>query len=234
MQARLLEDVRAHREVREPVAPGVGTVRADSSDLGGEVEHELRACVVEHPLGVVHRREVVVGAPRREDVVPVGLEPLDEVRAEKASAAGDERRASAQGTAAFGFRRRPYDGHVGSIANGLLCSWGSARLSRSSRFSSGSHRATLRGTTATRLRCHSTRTRCRPGFATRTAHASHCSSGRSTTTRAPSTRTCSPVSSSSPVPISRSRAGSPRRSFSRRCCCWACSRSGLRGAGSWR
>ena len=62
------------------------------------------------------------------------------------------------------------------------------------------------------------------GFATRTVLACRCSSGRSTTTRAPSTRMCSPVSSSSPVPISRSRAGSPRRSFSRQCCCWACSR----------
>ena len=91
MQARLLEDVRAHREVREPVATGIRAVRADTADLGGEVEHELGVGVPEHPRGVVHRREVVVGASRRDDVVAVGFESLDEVRAEKASAAGDER-----------------------------------------------------------------------------------------------------------------------------------------------
>ena len=90
MQPRLLEDVRAHREVRVPVAPGVGAVRADAADLGGEVEHDLGVGVVEHTRRVVHRGEVVVGAARGEHLVPVGLEPLDEVRAEEASAAGDQ------------------------------------------------------------------------------------------------------------------------------------------------
>ena len=91
MQARLLEDVRSHREIRVPVATGVRAVRADSADLGGEVKHELGVGVVEHTRRVVHRGEVVVGAPRREDVMPFGFEALDEVRAEKASAAGNER-----------------------------------------------------------------------------------------------------------------------------------------------
>ena len=91
VQARLLEDVRSHREIRVPVATGVGAVRADSADLGGEVKHELGVGVVEHTRRVVHRGEVVVGAPRREDVMPFGFEALDEVRAEKASAAGNER-----------------------------------------------------------------------------------------------------------------------------------------------
>ena len=51
----LLEHVRAHHQVRVPVAAGVRAVRADAADLGGEVEDELRARVVEEPRRVVHR-----------------------------------------------------------------------------------------------------------------------------------------------------------------------------------
>ena len=47
MEPRLLEDVRAHHQVRVPVAAGVGAVRADPADLGREVEDELRLGVVE-------------------------------------------------------------------------------------------------------------------------------------------------------------------------------------------
>ena len=90
VEARLLEDVRAHREVREPVAAGIRAIRPDSTDLGGEVEHDLGRRVAEHPRGVVHRREVVVGAARGDDVVAVGFETFDEVRPEKSSAAGDQ------------------------------------------------------------------------------------------------------------------------------------------------
>ena len=79
-------------EVRVPVAAGVGAVRADAADLGGEVEDELGASVFEEPRAVVHRRQVVVATPGGEDVVAVALEPLDEVRAEEAAAAGDETR----------------------------------------------------------------------------------------------------------------------------------------------
>ena len=45
VQPGLLEHVRAHHQVRVPVAAGVGAVRADPADLGGEVEDELRARV---------------------------------------------------------------------------------------------------------------------------------------------------------------------------------------------
>ena len=55
MQPRLLEHVRAHHQVRVPVAARVGAVGADAADLGGEVEDELGLGVVEEPLGVVHR-----------------------------------------------------------------------------------------------------------------------------------------------------------------------------------
>ena len=48
---------------------------------------------------------------------PRRLEPLDEVRAEKASTARDEGTHSAQGTAALGFRRRLYDDCVRSLAD---------------------------------------------------------------------------------------------------------------------
>ena len=85
VQARLLEHVRAHHQVRVPVAAGVGAVRADAADLGGEVEDELRLRVGEQPLGVVPARQVVVArGARRTTSCPSRLEPLDEVRAEEA------------------------------------------------------------------------------------------------------------------------------------------------------
>ncbi len=52
MNPALLEHVRAHDEVRVPVAAGVRPVRADAADLGGEVEDELRARVGEEPRRV--------------------------------------------------------------------------------------------------------------------------------------------------------------------------------------
>ena len=91
MEACLLEDVRAHREVREPVAAGIRAIRSDSTDLRGEVENELGIRFAEHPRGVVHRREVVLGAARDHDVVAVRFEPFDEVRPEEPPAAGDQR-----------------------------------------------------------------------------------------------------------------------------------------------
>ena len=61
VQPRLLEHVRAHDQVRVPVAAGVGAVGADAADLGGEVEDELRPGVVEQPRRVVgHLGQVVV------------------------------------------------------------------------------------------------------------------------------------------------------------------------------
>ena len=120
VEARLLEDVRAHREVREPVAAGVRAIRADSTDLGREVEDELGAGVVEQPRRVVHRGEVVVGAARDDDVVTVGLEPLDEVRAEEASAAGDQDTHPEQATSRLGAptdeRLRPRSGWAACAA----------------------------------------------------------------------------------------------------------------------
>ena len=46
-------------QVRVPVAAGVGAVRADPADLGGEVEDELGPRVREEPRGVVAARQVV-------------------------------------------------------------------------------------------------------------------------------------------------------------------------------
>ena len=63
-QARELEHVRAHHQVRVPVAAGVRAVRADPADLGGEVEDELGLRVGEQPLGVVVASQVVVAPPR--------------------------------------------------------------------------------------------------------------------------------------------------------------------------
>jgi hypothetical protein len=47
--------------------------------------------VGEQPLRVVGEREVVVRAPRDEDIVAVVVQPLDEMGAEEAAAAGDGR-----------------------------------------------------------------------------------------------------------------------------------------------
>ena len=86
----MLEHVRTHHQVRVPVAAGVGAVRADAADLGGEVEDELGLGIEEQPLDVVVAREVVVGPAGDEHLLAFGFEPLDEMRAKKASAAGDQ------------------------------------------------------------------------------------------------------------------------------------------------
>ena len=90
MEPALLEHVRAHDEVRVPVAAGVRPVRADAADLGREVEDELRPRVVEEPAPCRPSRSGRSRGAGREDVVPVAFEPLDQVRAEEAAAAGDE------------------------------------------------------------------------------------------------------------------------------------------------
>ena len=90
VQPALLEHVRAHDEVRVPVAAGVGAVGADAADLGGEVEDELGRASSNSRAASLHRRQVVVPAARGDDVVAVAFEPLHEVRAEEAAAAGDE------------------------------------------------------------------------------------------------------------------------------------------------
>ena len=85
-----LEHVRSHHEVRVPVAAGVRAVGADPADLGGQVEDELRLGVGEEPLRLVETRQVVVGAASDEGLDRVLAEPVDEVRPEEASTAGDE------------------------------------------------------------------------------------------------------------------------------------------------
>ena len=90
VDAALLEHVRAHDEVRVPVAPGVGPVRSDAADLGGQVEDEVGLRILEETRGRLHRGQVVIVASRCNDVVAVALEPLGEVRSEEPAAARDE------------------------------------------------------------------------------------------------------------------------------------------------
>ena len=192
VEARLLEDIRSHRDVREPVAAGVRSVRTDPADLGGEVEHQLRAGLVEQPRGLVHRREVVIGASRGEHVVSLGLETLDEVRAEEATAACDQsahrRRVPRSSASAHGLRcrsevdRRPARATAGRSARSLP--W--------RRFTSGSRRRIPPGSSATRRRSPTTHTRSRRRAATSTARASRSTSRPSSTTRARSSSTASP------------------------------------------
>ena len=107
VQPRLLEHVGAHHQVRVPVAPGVRPVGADPADLGREVEHELRLGLVEQPRRLGHVGEVDLDAPRHGDVVAVGLEALDEVRAEEPASARDE---NAHRRRVLTARRRDADG----------------------------------------------------------------------------------------------------------------------------
>ena len=83
--ARELQHVRAHHQVGVPEASGIHAVRTDAADFAGQVVHALGLGVAKESLGVFPLRQVVVGPARYEDVVAVCLEPLDEVRAEKAA-----------------------------------------------------------------------------------------------------------------------------------------------------
>ena len=75
--------MRAHHQIRVPVAARVVAVGADAADLRGQVDHELRPHVREQPLGVVPAGEVVVALPRHHRLDAVGAHPLDEVRAQE-------------------------------------------------------------------------------------------------------------------------------------------------------
>ena len=90
VHAALLEDVCAHHQVRVPVAAGVGAVRADASDLGGQVDDELGPGVREQPLDVGRDRQVVVAPARHERLHAVRAEALDQVRAQEARATRDQ------------------------------------------------------------------------------------------------------------------------------------------------
>ena len=89
-EPRLLEHVRAHHQVRVPVAARVRAVRADPADLGREVEDELGPASVEEPRGVVHRASGRSRDGADDDVVALFAEALHEPRAEEPAAAGDE------------------------------------------------------------------------------------------------------------------------------------------------
>src|SRR5207253_2470485 len=109
-----LEHMRAHHEVRVPVAARVGAVGSDTAHLGGEMEDELWPRVVEQAPGVSLAREVVVAATGDERLDSVRSQALDEMRAEEAASSRHERAHAAK-------RRRP--GRYGKAP------WPSARRS---------------------------------------------------------------------------------------------------------
>ena len=90
MQPALLDDVRAHDQVRVPVPAGIRAVRADAADLGREVEDERRLRFLEQPVRVDCGRQIEGAAARDKRFDPFRVEPLDEMRPEKPAAAGDE------------------------------------------------------------------------------------------------------------------------------------------------
>src|SRR5262249_28226130 len=89
--AALLEDERAHHHVRVPVPPGIRAIRADPTDLGREVDHELGPRRLEELRDVVRPRQVVVTPPRDERLAPAPAHTLDEMRPEDPSAPGYQR-----------------------------------------------------------------------------------------------------------------------------------------------
>jgi hypothetical protein len=91
VQPRLLDHVRAHHQVRVPVAAGIRAVRADAADLGREMDHQLRPCVGEQPLRVLPVRQVVVRAAGDDRVEPLRAEPFDQMCPQEPGTAGDER-----------------------------------------------------------------------------------------------------------------------------------------------
>ena len=84
VQARELEHVRAHDQVRVPVAARVRPVGADPADLGRQVEDDFGPRLLEQPLGVVPAGQVELGAARHHHLVAALTEPLDQERAEEA------------------------------------------------------------------------------------------------------------------------------------------------------
>ena len=94
-------------QVRVPVPPRVRAVRADATDLRGQVEDQLGADVREQARGVVPAGQVVVGPARHERVLALRPEAVDQVRAEEAAAAGDEDPAHVFAGARFSQSTRP-------------------------------------------------------------------------------------------------------------------------------
>ena len=90
VQARLLEHVRAHEQVRVPVAARVGAVRADAAHLGREVEHHVRLALRERARHVVGAGQVEPGPRGHERLDAARGQPLDQVRADEPGPAGDE------------------------------------------------------------------------------------------------------------------------------------------------
>ena len=82
--------MRAHHQVRVPVPPRIGAVRADPADLGRQVEDELGPRIGEEPLRALPRRQVVLVAARDERLLPALLQALDQMGADEPAASGDE------------------------------------------------------------------------------------------------------------------------------------------------
>ena len=122
-QPALLEHVRAHDEIRVPEEARGSAVRADAAGESGQVEDDLGIGVAEEARGVVLMREVVVGAARDDDLVAAGLEPLDEVGAEKARAAGDERSHSTGAGAGAGAPQSTRPAHLARLSeyHAIVC-----------------------------------------------------------------------------------------------------------------
>ena len=87
-QARLLDQLDAHDRVLVEVAAGIGHVGADAADHRGEVYHHVGTGVREHANDVLAFGEVVLGAPRHEDVLgSASLKLLDDEPAQESGPA---------------------------------------------------------------------------------------------------------------------------------------------------
>jgi hypothetical protein len=83
--------VDAHRRVGVEVAAGIFAIGADPADFRRQVENDIWLRIPIEPLdGVLPRQVVVLAAGDEEVVVAEALELLDDKRAQKPGAAGDE------------------------------------------------------------------------------------------------------------------------------------------------
>ena len=112
VDARLLEDVDAHHEVRVPIAAGIVAVGADATDLRCQVKDAVGLVLLEQVRDSVGVRQVAVLAAHDVDVMSVGFEEFHEMRAEEARAAchhrlhGSHRRGRGGGWRCYAKTRR--------------------------------------------------------------------------------------------------------------------------------
>jgi len=91
-QAGFFQGLGPHHEVFVEEAAGILPVRADASDDGSGVDHDLRLGVSEKPADRIAVQEIVVLLAGHKDIASGLAEPLDDAGAHEAGSARDDGR----------------------------------------------------------------------------------------------------------------------------------------------